>query len=153
MIRVRAPREIDEYKEKILFGLSFRQLICGLIAVVLGVGSYLLCTKVFAISADIASYIVIVLAAPPLAIGFVRIKGMFFEDYARQFYEWQSSPKRKLLIYEYQTEINEEKEAIKSRKKNLKKETLNEAIYTGPDFSKKAVREKWQDAKRYIEEA
>lgn len=81
-ISVPIPKEITEYEEKIMFGLSIRKLICFSAAVVLGVGSYFLCTKVFGLTMDTASYIIIVEAIPLMAVGFIKKNGMPFEKYA-----------------------------------------------------------------------
>lgn len=151
MIRVRVPREIDEYKEKILFGLSLRQLLGGFIAVVFGIGAFFLCTKVLNLSSNIASYVVMIIASPPLAIGFVRIKGMYFEDYMKIYSNYSKTDNIKVRIDEYEDDLSEEK-PIPKKKKN-KEEDINEAVYKLPEFDKKAIREKWQDAKRYLKDS
>lgn len=155
MIKVRTPREIDGYKEKFMFGMSIRQLTGAVVAGILGIGSYILCIKVLGFSADFASYAVIFLSAPPLALGFVKIKGMYFEDFARLFYEYRGTDGRKILIYEYQADLSQDKtEKMKAgKKRKKKKEDLNEAIFKGPDFSKKAIKQAWREAKQYIKEA
>lgn len=84
-IETSIPKEITEYKEKILFGLSLRQLICVGSAVVLSIGTYFLCTKVFGLSMDFTSYIIIIEAIPIMALGFIKIEGMPFEKYAALF--------------------------------------------------------------------
>jgi len=78
-IEVRIPKEITEYQEKILFGLSIRQLISFAIALTAGVATYLLTAKLW--GDDLAGYIVIVEVMPIFAIGFIRINGFSFEKY------------------------------------------------------------------------
>ena len=80
-ISVSIPKEITEYEEKIMFGMSLRKLICFFTAVVLGVGTYFLCTKILKLSMDAASYIIIVEAMPLMAFGFIKKDGMTFEKY------------------------------------------------------------------------
>jgi hypothetical protein len=80
-ISVPIPKEITEYEEKIMFGMSLRKLVCFTSAVVLGVGTYFLCTKVFGLSMDAASYIIIFEAMPLMAFGFIKKDGMTFEKY------------------------------------------------------------------------
>ena len=80
-VSVSIPKEITEYEEKIMFGLSLRKLACFSAAVVLGIGTYFLCTKVFNLSMDAASYIVIFEAMPLMAFGFIKKDGMPFEKY------------------------------------------------------------------------
>lgn len=81
-ISVPIPKEITEYEEKIMFGLSLRKLVCFSSAVVLGVGTYFLCTKVLSLTMDTASYIIIAEALPLMALGFIKKDGMTFEKYA-----------------------------------------------------------------------
>lgn len=98
-IEVRVPKEITEYTEKIVFGLSLRQLLCLTIAVVLGVVSYVALTR--AVNEEIASYIVIIEALPLFAMGFVKKEGFPFEKYAALAVRHKfGTPKRK-----YQTEL------------------------------------------------
>ena len=46
MISVSVPKEISDYKEKVIFGLSLRQLVCGVIAVGVAVATGLLLVQV-----------------------------------------------------------------------------------------------------------
>ncbi len=80
-VSVSIPKEITEYEEKIMFGLSLRKLICFSTAVVLGIGSYFLLTKVFGLTMNSASYVIIIEAMPLMALGFVKKEGMPFEKY------------------------------------------------------------------------
>lgn len=81
-IEVRIPKEITEYKEKIIFGLSLRQLIFFVLAILVSGGSYFLLTMVFNWDKDLVGYIVIFEVFPLLALGFVRKNGFPFEKYA-----------------------------------------------------------------------
>lgn len=81
-IRVNVYKEISEYKEKILFGMSIRQLLCFSIAILLAVASYFICTYILGLSMDATSYIIIAEAIPIMAIGFIKINGINFEKYA-----------------------------------------------------------------------
>lgn len=83
MIEVDVPKEITEYKEKIIGGMSLRQLICFLIALILGGGSYALSYLIFELNSDISTYIVALVAIPPLAIGFVSPHGYPLERYVQ----------------------------------------------------------------------
>lgn len=84
-IEVDIPVEIEDYEEKILFGLSLRQLLCLAGAVVLSIGSYFVATKVFGLSMDAASYLIILEALPLMCIGFIRKDGQPFEKYFALF--------------------------------------------------------------------
>lgn len=80
-IEVDIPVEIDEYKEKIIFGMSLRQLACFSVAVVLSIGSYFVCTKILGMSMDATSYVIIAEALPLMALGFVQKDGQPFEKF------------------------------------------------------------------------
>jgi len=92
-IEVRIPKEITEYKEKIIFGLSIRQLICFTVAITLGVGTYILVTKWS--NADVASYVVIVEVMPIFAIGFIKKNGFTFEKYAAMMFRHKCGRNRR----------------------------------------------------------
>ena len=78
MLSVKIPAEIQEYKSKLIFGLSARQFfsIAGAILVgvpigVIGRGH---------ISGDVLPWAVIVAVMPFIAFGFFTFKGMRFEE-------------------------------------------------------------------------
>ncbi|MCD8324820.1 MAG: PrgI family protein [Clostridiales bacterium] len=79
MIAVRVPDEIRKYKEKIVFGLTARQLICTIITLVICVPLYWFGRN--AISTDILSWIILLIALPIEAVGFIKINGMPFEKF------------------------------------------------------------------------
>jgi hypothetical protein len=76
------PKEITEYHEKIMFGLSIRQLCCFGAAILAGVATWLFCAKILRLSFEIMSYVIIAEAAPFMALGFIRKDGLPFEKYA-----------------------------------------------------------------------
>ena len=82
-IEVDVPVEIEDYKEKIIFGLSLRQLCCLSLAIVLSIVSYLLCTQILKMTMDAASYVIIIEALPLMALGFIRKDGQPFEKYIK----------------------------------------------------------------------
>lgn len=79
MITVRIPKEIRAYKEKLAFGLTARQMIATVIAIVICVPTYLYGRKF--LSDDVVSWIIIAIALPCAGIGFVKKNGMPFEKY------------------------------------------------------------------------
>lgn len=78
-LEVKIPKEITEYREKIMFGLSVRQLICVAIATIICTVSYF-SARPF-IGNDLAGYLVLVIAMPIMGVGFLRINGFTFEKY------------------------------------------------------------------------
>ena len=77
MIEIRVPKEILQYKEKLFFDLTLRQLLSILVAVVLGVPTYIVTNKY--ISGDLSGWFVILVAAVPILYGFWTYNGMPFE--------------------------------------------------------------------------
>ena len=78
-LEVKVPKEITEYREKILFGLSIRQLVCVAIAAIVCTISYFAIRRF--IGDDLAGYFVLLMAMPIMGVGFLRINGFVFEKY------------------------------------------------------------------------
>ena len=76
-VEVRIPKEITEYQEKIMFGLSIRQLVCTVIAIVISVPSYIFLMN--KIGQELTGYIVMIEIVPFIAIGYLKPKGLKFE--------------------------------------------------------------------------
>ena len=79
LIERAVPREIKDFKEKVVLGLTMRQLICFGIAIVAAVGTYLLTYEY--IGVDSASWLCMVAAAPFAAMALFKKDGLTFEQY------------------------------------------------------------------------
>lgn len=79
MISVDIPKDIREYKEKLAFGLTLRQMLATGIALIICVPLYLFGRKY--ISDDLMSWIIIGVALPCVGVGFIKKNGMPFEKY------------------------------------------------------------------------
>lgn len=79
MFAVRIPNEIRAYKEKLAFGLTLRQLIASVIALVICVPLYVWGRKY--LGDDVVSWIVIAVAIPVGGFGFIKVNGMTFEKF------------------------------------------------------------------------
>lgn len=79
-IEVRVPEEIKDYKENIIAGLSVRQLICGGIALLCGIPTFLLLKN---INMDIATYATMLVVVPAFCVGFIKKDGYTFENYIK----------------------------------------------------------------------
>lgn len=162
MISVPVPKEITEYKEKIIFGLSFRQLICIALAIVTGIVTYLFCTFVLKLPLDISGYVVMIAALPAIALGFIRKNGLPFEKYALLFLRAQFGTCK--LPYQEKAlfcKVAPKKDLTKERKsnvrtktrKNLKTEYLYAPTKGGRKKALKAARRSVKAAQQELRQA
>ncbi|MNN70370.1 PrgI family protein [compost metagenome] len=129
MIEIRIPKEIRTYKEKLFFGLTLRQLICTLIAVVVNVPLYWFGRDI--IGSDAASWVVIFVAMPLFLIGYFNYNGMTFEQFIKSVIqqEFVYPQKRKYITLNMFELLSEkpkggDKRAV-SKQKKRKKESEN----------------------------
>lgn len=101
MIEVKIPAEIQEYKSKLVFGLSTRQIVS--IAGALAVGVPLGVLGHGHISGDTLSWLIILSVVPFAGWGFMTFKGMRFEVFMKVFLSLNFLPQRR--IYE-DTDVN-----------------------------------------------
>ena len=112
-MQIQINKEFRDYREKVYFGLSMRQLIFSFLAVGVAIVSYILLKD--KLSTDTISWLCILLAAPFAALGFVTYHGMTFEKFA---WAWIKSEA------ESKTHI-ENKEMIKQKEKEVFKNNEN----------------------------
>lgn len=79
MIVIRVPEEIRKYKERLAFGLTARQLISTIIMLIICVPLYWYGKNY--IPEDILAWLIIIIAAPLVAIGFISFNGMPMEKF------------------------------------------------------------------------
>lgn len=97
-IEVRVPEEIMDYKESIIMGLSLRQLICGSIALGVGIPTFFLLKD---INEDLATYATMIVVIPAFLVGFIKKDGYNFETYFKiRLYNFFAKAKRG-----YETEL------------------------------------------------
>ena len=113
-MEVRINKEVRDYQESLFFGLSLRQFIFALLAVLVAVGVYFLLRNV---SAEVGW--ICILAAFPFALGgFFRYNGMNMEQFLWAFLRAAVlCPKRLLFksdnLYAKLLEHSSVKEALK----------------------------------------
>lgn len=101
-LETRIPKEINDYREKIVFGLSTRQLAAvGVAVAVVGLTAFFL-YYLMGIDLKVLEYVLILEAMPIIAVGFIRHKGLDFEDLARIWYHHRFGPKH----LSYQTDVD-----------------------------------------------
>jgi len=86
-MEIKIPKEVRAHKETIFFGLSARQFICAVLAVVTAVGVYFLIQNIA--GAETASWVCIVAAAPVAITGFFSYNGLTFEQFAWAWFKSQ----------------------------------------------------------------
>jgi len=78
-MEIKINREIRDYTESMFFGLSFRQFIFSIAAILISVGLYFLLRPYF--GTETLSWICILGAVPFAAMGFVKYNGMTAERF------------------------------------------------------------------------
>ena len=123
MINIRIPKEIRTYKEKIAVGLTVRQLLATIAAMMICVPLYLFGKKY--LPEDVTAWAIIIVALPIVSIGFIRISGLPMEKFSVAVFRWFIAPsKRKFATDNYFRELDNayEQEVRKQiGKRNLKK--------------------------------
>jgi len=154
-VEVRIPKEITEYQEKIMFGLSVRQLVCSLIAIVISVPSYIFLMN--KIGQELTGYIVIIEVVPLIAIGYLKPKGLKFEKVLIMFLEHQFGKSKRnyktvvqvdLLEGGYESDIKK-----KTTQKSIRRKVKEEREYKGFEPSKKDRERKFKEIKKQIKGA
>ena len=118
MLSMKIPAEIQEYKSKLIFGLSARQFfsISGAILVGVPIGIF----GRGRISADVLPWIVIVAVMPFFAFGFFTFHGMRFEELVRALCNMWFNPQERVyedadgIFQQIQEELIEE-EIVRQR--------------------------------------
>lgn len=130
-ISVRIPDEVRTYKEKIIAGLTARQLICSILAI--GICAPLYYFGRNYISEDVLSWIIIIIGLPLLSVGFLKFHGLPMEKFFVAWFkfEWLYPRKRTYKIENVYRDIQNraiKDEIPKKRKerKNLAKEKAME---------------------------
>ena len=131
MIYVPVPKEIKEYEKKVFQSMTLRQLICLVLGIVLGIGTYFL-TKGF-IGEDLASYLVMATAIPFILVGWIKINDVPFDQF---FKIWLFHYRHKQLVLynneiEYQRKGDEGEKHIfskASKRKGKSKRRIKENI-------------------------
>lgn len=116
MIYTRVPKEIKEYEEKLIAGLSARQLLYGGISIVISVGIYFLITPY--IGQGVASYVVMIFAFPGFAAGFIKKNDMYLDKYFKIIFDFH----KRTQVLKYNTE----RKVSRKEKKNVTKKQEKE---------------------------
>lgn len=138
MIEVRIPKEITEYKEKILLGMSLRQLICFAIAIATSFGAFFLLKGMFSFST--LGTIIMIINIPTIAVGFLKKNGFTMEEWIPIVLN-QKFRNNKLT---YKTSLNDEyveEENYNNDNKKKKKKSEWQGYYIRTEKKQKQKRE------------
>lgn len=127
MIEIRVPKEITDYKQKFLFGLTVRQFVSVVLALGICVPLYIFGKE--PLGEDIISWLIIIIAAPIFCFGFLKFNDMPFEKFAmlviRQILEPQKRKYVELPVFWSLRNILIEEEILHQTERN--KRNLSEA--------------------------
>ena len=98
MIEIRVPKEIKNYREKFFFGLTIRQCVCAAVALLLCVQLYIFGGNF--LPQELISWLVIIIAAPLMLVGFFRYNDMTFEKFAVEWFYYRFAPQKRAYSYE-----------------------------------------------------
>lgn len=120
MIEVKVPKEIKDYKEKFWAGLTVRQLVSCLIALIIIVPLYFFGNKIM--NEELIGWVCMIIGVFIGAFGFYNHNGMNFERFAIAILKGFIEPNKLLYVRKtlldkaIDTEILELQEEIKNSK-------------------------------------
>ncbi len=92
-IEIKIPKEIKEYKETFLFGLTVKKIVSLALALVICVPLYVF-GKNF-MPDEMVSWVVIIVGIPILGIGFVTYHNMTFIQLVKRFFDMNFHPQKR----------------------------------------------------------
>ncbi len=90
-VEVKVPKDIKEYKEKIIAGMNLKQLLCISIAAGVNVGLSLIFIGWLNLTLEIVSWLMILCSLPIVSFGWFKRNGLTFEVYVRHFLKYHFS--------------------------------------------------------------
>lgn len=90
---VKIPKDLNDIKEKFMFGLTKRQVVCFGIGLVLGVPIYFLTRKY--IGMTLAIFAMGAVAAPAILCGLYRKNGVFLEQQVKYMISFFRKPRKR----------------------------------------------------------
>ena len=126
MIERPIPKEIKDFKEKLMLGLSARQLLATILTCGVCIPTYIFGRKYM--GDDIASWICILVAFPTIAMGFYKKNGMNFEQYMMVIFRFNfiSLPTRKYKIENFYEQLEKIDENQNDKKQSKTKSKTSE---------------------------
>lgn len=97
IMKAEIPPEITEYKEKMFFGMTVRQLICLGIGLGLAIPTGMFGSKV--LPEDIIGFAIMLEVIPCACIGWLQINEMPFEKYAKKVIAYYGGNQKRKFKY------------------------------------------------------
>jgi len=91
-MEIKINKEVRDYSEKVLFGLTARQFVLGLAAVAVAVALYF----ILPLQTDLKLIICLIATAPFIVFGFARVQGHTPEEYLKRRRDRLRTPELKL---------------------------------------------------------
>ncbi|EOH61656.1 MULTISPECIES: PrgI family protein [Enterococcus] len=85
-IEVKVHKDVREYKERIVAGMSVRQLGFLSVAVLINIVISFVFVRFFGYSMDVISWLMILVSMPIVAFGWLKKEGLPFERYLKYFF-------------------------------------------------------------------
>ncbi len=95
-IEIKIPKEIKEYKETFLFGLTVKKFISLALTLLICVPLYIF-GKNF-MPEEMVSWAVIIIGAPILGIGFITYHNLTFAQLVKHFFDMNFRPQKRKYI-------------------------------------------------------
>lgn len=93
-IEVKVPKDIKEYKEKVMFGMTIKQLITLLIAIGVNIALAFLFITVYGFEMNSISWVMILVSLPILSFGWVKRNELSFFAFLKILLKYHSDPNR-----------------------------------------------------------
>jgi len=100
-LQVKMHKDIFRYEEKIYFGLTARKAITTAPTLLVVVGILIGNFRYWHLDQDLLQYIILVIAVPPLSLGWIRLKEMPLEKYLSYFYRYHIRPQERFYRNEW----------------------------------------------------
>lgn len=114
------PKDISKYESKLIGPLTTRQVLCGIPAVLLAIGSYFLLRNI--VSDDVVFFVAFLVAMPLLLCGWYKPYGIPFEKYISIVFVSQVlAPKHRKYVTENSYKIPDESQSKETKKKKKDK--------------------------------
>lgn len=119
-VQVKVHEDLEKIHESVFFGLSLRQTVCSVLAIITAVGLYFLLNPI--LGGEFVSWICVLGAVPFACLGFLNYNKMPAEKLFLAWFRFQILEPKKLLFKPTNIYYELEKENFAKREKEMKKQ-------------------------------